>query len=113
MPPRVNPHLARFACAPPATSELLKHFFARRWFDLVLVLQTDNTVLYERLEARCARFRSSCYAVFCIYVYGMGGHMVFIIWHDAVMGSAVTASWITRGVTGSWGFFCPAQSAAP
>lgn len=24
----------------------------RRWFDLVLVLQTDNTVLWERLEKR-------------------------------------------------------------
>lgn len=23
-----------------------------RWFDLVVVLQTDNTVLYERLEQR-------------------------------------------------------------
>jgi adenylate kinase len=27
-------------------------FFPERWFDLVLVLQTDNTVLYNRLEAR-------------------------------------------------------------
>lgn len=25
---------------------------SNRWFDLVLVLQTDNTVLYERLEKR-------------------------------------------------------------
>jgi broad-specificity NMP kinase len=25
---------------------------ARRWFDLVVVLQTDNTVLWERLEKR-------------------------------------------------------------
>ena len=23
-----------------------------RWFDLVIVLQTDNTLLYERLEKR-------------------------------------------------------------
>jgi broad-specificity NMP kinase len=27
-------------------------FFPERWFDLVLVLQTDNTVLWERLEKR-------------------------------------------------------------
>uniref|UniRef100_A0A383WEZ7 Adenylate kinase isoenzyme 6 homolog n=1 Tax=Tetradesmus obliquus TaxID=3088 RepID=A0A383WEZ7_TETOB len=27
-------------------------FFPERWFDLVVVLQTDNTVLYERLERR-------------------------------------------------------------
>lgn len=24
----------------------------RRWFDLVIVLQTDNTLLFERLEKR-------------------------------------------------------------
>jgi hypothetical protein len=29
-------------------------FFPERWFDLVVVLQTDNTILYERLEKRCA-----------------------------------------------------------
>lgn len=27
-------------------------FFPERWFDLVLVLRTDNTVLYDRLVAR-------------------------------------------------------------
>lgn len=27
-------------------------FFPERWFDLVVVLQTDNTLLYERLEKR-------------------------------------------------------------
>eukprot|EP00898_Chlorokybus_atmophyticus_P004626 jgi/Chlat1/5164/Chrsp33S05038 len=27
-------------------------FFPQRWFDLVVVLQTDNTVLYDRLEKR-------------------------------------------------------------
>ena len=27
-------------------------FFPERWFDLVIVLQTDNTLLYERLERR-------------------------------------------------------------
>jgi adenylate kinase len=27
-------------------------FFPERWFDLVLVLRTDNSTLYERLEAR-------------------------------------------------------------
>ena len=26
-----------------------------RWFDLVVVLQSDNTVLWERLEKRCVR----------------------------------------------------------
>ena len=28
-------------------------FFPERWFDIVFVLRTDNTVLYERLENRC------------------------------------------------------------
>ena len=28
-------------------------FFPERWFDLVIVLQTDNTVLYDRLDKRC------------------------------------------------------------
>lgn len=27
-------------------------FFPERWFDMVLVLQTDNSVLWERLEKR-------------------------------------------------------------
>ena len=27
-------------------------FFPERWFDLVLVLRTDNTALYDRLAAR-------------------------------------------------------------
>lgn len=27
-------------------------FFPERWFDLVVVLQTDNSVLYSRLEKR-------------------------------------------------------------
>ena len=29
-------------------------FFPERWFDLVIVLQTDNTVLWNRLEKRYA-----------------------------------------------------------
>lgn len=29
-------------------------FFPERWFDRVVVLQTDNTVLYDRLTKRCA-----------------------------------------------------------
>ena len=35
-------------------------FFPERWFDLVVVLQTDNTILYERLEKRCAPIGPSC-----------------------------------------------------
>ena len=27
-------------------------FFPERWFDLVIVLQTDNSVLFDRLQAR-------------------------------------------------------------
>lgn len=27
-------------------------FFPERWFDLVIVLHTDNTILYDRLEKR-------------------------------------------------------------
>lgn len=30
-------------------------FFPERWFDYVVVLQTDNTVLYDRLTDRCVR----------------------------------------------------------
>lgn len=32
--------------------------FPERWFDLVLVLRTDNSVLYGRLESRCTRMPS-------------------------------------------------------
>lgn len=28
-------------------------FFPEHWFDRVVVLQTDNTVLYDRLNKRC------------------------------------------------------------
>ena len=31
-------------------------FFPERWFDLVVVLRTDNTILYPRLEKRCFLF---------------------------------------------------------
>jgi adenylate kinase len=27
-------------------------FFPERWFDLVIVLRTDNTILYDRLAKR-------------------------------------------------------------
>ena len=27
--------------------------FPERWFDLVVVLRTDNTILYDRLQKRC------------------------------------------------------------
>ena len=30
-------------------------WFPERWFDLVIVLTTDNTVLYDRLQARYIR----------------------------------------------------------
>ena len=37
-------------------SKIIDHhcsdFYPERWFDLVVVLQTDNTVLYDRLAAR-------------------------------------------------------------
>lgn len=29
-------------------------FFPERWFDIVFVLRTDNSVLYERLQQRYA-----------------------------------------------------------
>ena len=28
-------------------------FFPERWFDIVIVLRTDNTLLYDRLAKRC------------------------------------------------------------
>ena len=34
-------------------------FFPERWFDLVIVLQTDNTILYDRLEKRCSQALSA------------------------------------------------------
>lgn len=34
-------------------------FFPQRFFDLVLVLRTDNTVLFDRLKARCGRSRQA------------------------------------------------------
>jgi len=32
-------------------------FFPERWFDLVLVLRTDNTLLFDRLTKRCVTLR--------------------------------------------------------
>ena len=37
---------------PPCHAYLPACLPACRWFDLVVVLQTDNTVLWERLEKR-------------------------------------------------------------
>ena len=34
-------------------------FFPERCFDLVIVLQTDNTILYDRLEKRCSQVLSA------------------------------------------------------
>ena len=40
----------------PVTTPLVDYhgcdFFPERWFDIVFVLRTDNTILYERLEKR-------------------------------------------------------------
>ena len=33
-------------------------FFPERWFDCVVVLQTDNTILYDRLSRRYGRLVS-------------------------------------------------------
>ena len=33
-------------------------FFPERWFDIVFVLRTDNTILYERLEKKWVEYRS-------------------------------------------------------
>nr|XP_006812089.1 PREDICTED: adenylate kinase isoenzyme 6-like [Saccoglossus kowalevskii] len=38
-------------------------FFPERWFDLIFVLRTDNTILYNRLEAR---FVIQCDSFDCI-----------------------------------------------
>lgn len=35
-------------------------FFPERWFDLVIVLQTDNTVLWNRLEKRYTSVLGDC-----------------------------------------------------
>ena len=43
---------------------LLEHhsvdFFPERWFDLVLVLRTDNTLLFDRLTKRCVSASITC-----------------------------------------------------
>lgn len=33
-------------------------FFPERWFDCVVVLQTDNTILYDRLSRR---YENTCF----------------------------------------------------
>jgi len=40
--------------------------FPERWFDLVLVLRTDITVLYDRLEKR---FVMKTFFLFILYLY--------------------------------------------
>lgn len=39
-------------CRPGGAFQLASSIAGCRWFDLVVVLQTDNTVLWERLEKR-------------------------------------------------------------
>ena len=36
-------------------------FFPERWFDLVLVLRCDNTILYDRLASRYENFQSTSF----------------------------------------------------
>jgi len=33
-------------------------FFPERWFDVVFVLRTDNSILYKRLQQRCVHTTS-------------------------------------------------------
>jgi adenylate kinase len=44
--------------------------FPERWFDLVVVLRSDNSVLYGRLESRTARRRQYLSVSFCARVGG-------------------------------------------
>ena len=39
-------------------------FFPERWFDIVFVLRTDNTVLYNRLEHRYLSQHTHCQFVY-------------------------------------------------
>ena len=39
-------------------------FFPERWFDIVFVLRTNNTILYDRLEKRYVHFFQHCLKLF-------------------------------------------------
>ena len=40
------------SCVPQQLPNQLLILLMLRWFDLVIVLQTDNTLLYDRLDKR-------------------------------------------------------------
>ena len=54
-------------------------FFPERWFDLIIVLRTDNTILYDRLHHRLVTptsYHSVCVCVcvclfVCLFVEGI------------------------------------------
>ena len=60
-------------------------FFPERWFDLVIVLQTDNTVLWNRLEKRYAE---------CVW----GGGVVSLLFFFASFCTRVLRSCLTPSV---------------
>jgi len=43
-------------------------FFPERWFDLVVVLRTDNTILFDRLKGRFCVFHVLNFCI-CLLVY--------------------------------------------
>jgi hypothetical protein len=46
-------------------------FFPERWFDRVAVLQTDNSVLYDRLSRRwCHLYFFPCHLIFVFVFFG-------------------------------------------
>jgi len=58
-------------------------YFPERWFDLVVVLQTDNTVLYQRLEKRLGTWGSICQHDFAILLrlQLMIITLLAVVWH--------------------------------
>ena len=51
--------------------------FPERWFDLVLVLRANNTVLYDRLKARCVRRRALRWFLWAVIVLGAITHQLY------------------------------------
>jgi adenylate kinase len=71
-------------------------FFPERWFDLVVVLRTDNDILYPRLEARYTTARFDINHVFLFYNRIIG--IVAIIYCNSYSGRGYSEAKISENV---------------
>jgi len=57
-------------------------FFPERWFDVVFVLRTDNSVLYKRLQQRCVHVTAVFVFKLCFEVIAitLGSNPVLSDW---------------------------------